>query len=265
MDVVEELLDNGADLERTFGLIQSTPLQWAVWHQQLDVVRLLLRRGASQDHINTIGWNVTFFCWPRLEFGRRSMLDCLNLLAADAVQDLGTVDTEGWTVLHRVAAYATAAELLELIRQGARPEQVAMPLRWNALHHAVFYGNEDTYKALIPHFPDNMTSMLDERGWTLLHIAASAGHGTIVQDLLERGANPDALSKPFFSHMPASLHGRACTPRQVALAQGPEREAQYVEAMRICGKSDMASIPYGSDYTVDDEDDIFWEAAESLA
>jgi ankyrin repeat protein len=257
---VEELLNNGADIDGTFGLMQTSPLQWAVWNQQLDVVRLLLRHGASQDHINTIGWNVTFFCWPYLEFGRRSMLDYFNLLADDSIQDLEAVDTEGWTVLHRVAAYATATELLELIRQGARPEQEALPLRWNALHHAVFYGNEDTYKALIPHFINDMTSMLDERGWTLLHIAASAGHYMIAQDLLARGANPDALSKPFMSHMPVSLHGRACTPRQVASAQGPEREAQYVEVMRVCGKLDTASTTNGSNCSVDDEGDVFWDA-----
>jgi ankyrin repeat protein len=262
---VEELLDNGADLEGPFGLLQSTPLQWSVWHQQLDVVRLLLSRGASQDHINTIGWNITFFCWPRLEFGKRSMLDYLNLLSDDAVQELDVIDTEGWTVLHRVAAYATAAELLELIRQGARPEQEALPLRWNALHHAVFYGNEDTYKALVPYFKDEIRSMLDERGWTLLHIAASAGHGMIVQDLLVRGADPDALSKPFMSHMPASLHGRACTPRQVALAQSEEQEAQYVQAMRICGKSCLTSTLQVNGCSVDGEDDAFWEANESLA
>jgi ankyrin repeat protein len=214
--------------------------------------------------MNTIGWNVTFFCWPYLKFGRRSMLDCFNLLADDSIQDLEAVDTEGWTVLHRVAAYATATELLELIRQGARPEQEALPLRWNALHHAVFYGNEDTYKALIPHFVNDMTSMLDERGWTLLHIAASAGHCMIAQDLLARGANPDALSKPFMSHMPVSLHGRACTPRQVALAQGPEREAQYVEVMHICGKLDTASATCGSNCSVDDEGDVFWDATDGI-
>lgn len=141
---MEELLNHGADLDAPFGILQTSPLQWSVWQQQLDVVRLLLNRGASQDHMNTIGWNVTFFCWPRLEVGRCSMLDYLNLLSDNDVQDLDVVDTEGWTVLHRVAAYATAPELLELMRQGARPEQEALPLRWNALHHAVFYGNEDT-------------------------------------------------------------------------------------------------------------------------
>jgi ankyrin repeat protein len=193
------------------------------------------------------------------------MLDYLNILANDAIQELDTVDTEGWTVLHRVAAYATAVELLELIKQGARPEQEALPLRWNALHHAVFYGNEETYKALIPYFEHETTSMLDERGWTLLHIAASAGHSNIIQDLLERGADPDALSKPFMSHMPVSVHGLACTARQVALAQSSQREAQYAEALRICGKVDMASPPHSSGCSIDDEGDVFWEASESLA
>lgn len=261
-DVVKELLDSGADLEGTFGLLQTTPLQWSIWHKQLDIVRLLLNRGASQDHINTIGWNVTFFCWPQLRFGTSSMLDYLKLLADDAVQDLDVVDTEGWTVLHRVAAYATAADLLELIRQGARPEHEALPLRWNALHHAVFYGNEATYKALLPYFGNHSITMLDERGWTLLHIAASAGHDAIVRDLLSRGADPDVLSKPFMSHMPESLHGRACTPRQVAAAQSEEREAQYVQALRMCSLEENESSPDGDNCSVDEQCEFFWEAKD---
>lgn len=118
---------------------------------------------------------------------------------------------------------------------------------------------------MIQYFKDEIRWMVDERGWTLLHIAASAGHGMIVQDLLARGADPDALSKPFMSHMPASIQGQACTPRQVALAQSAEREAQYLQVMRACAKYEMAYTPQVNDCSLDDEEDVFWEASESLA
>ena len=226
-----ELLDNGADVNGTIGLLQSTPLQWAVWHKQVDVVRLLLNRGASQDHMNMLGWNTTFFCWPTLQHGEECKLDFLRLLAEDSYQDLDVADTEGWTVLHRVAAFGMPSEVLELIKLGANPDQVALPLRWNAVHHSVFYGNHGTFEVLIPYYGEDLVSMTDERGWTLLHIAASAGHDEIVQHLLRLGADPVARTRPFMSHMPEVLFKRACTPQEVAAAQSPEREKQYLEAV----------------------------------
>lgn len=185
------------------------------------------------------------------------MLDFLNVLSDDAVQELDIVDTEGWTALHRVAAYGTSSEVLELLRLGALPEQEALPLRWTAIHHAVFYGNEATYKALIPHFGHYISSMTDERRWTLLHIAASAGYDAIVRDLLYQGADPSALSKPFWSHMPESLYGRECTPREIAAAQSQEREQRYLSVLSSCG---MDSTAVKLESTDDDDDDVFYDA-----
>lgn len=254
---MKELLEFGADIDATFGQLQTTPLQWAIWQKQLDITRLLLSEGASQDHINTIGWNATFLCWPTLEPEEETMLDFLNLLETYSFQDLDVVDTEGWTVLHRVAAYATPSEVERLIQLGASPERVALPLRWNAIHHAVFYGNYATFVVLLKYY--DIVSLLDDRGWTLLHIAASAGHDKIVRHLLHLKANSAARSLPYHSHMPESLFGLECTPQEVAAAQGEERESQYLGALR-----DMRRFTTGfvEDHNSDDEDAEFWEAVE---
>lgn len=234
---MKELLDHGTDVNASFGHLQTRPLQWAVWLRQLDIVRLLLQRGASQDSITAVGWNVPYFCWPRLEPRQPLMLDFLNLLAEDSYQDLEVTDTEGATVLHRVAAYGRPEEVERLIALGAKPEQVALPLRWNAIHHAVFYGNHATFKTLLRHYAD-VASLTDERGWTLLHVAASAAlpagddNDQTVRDLLDLGADPQAISKPFKSHMPDSLFGKACTPQDVAAARSSEREAQFLATLR---------------------------------
>ncbi|KAK3632365.1 hypothetical protein LTR56_016379 [Elasticomyces elasticus] len=260
VETVQELLSNGADLETPLGLLQTTPLQWAIWHKQLDVTRLLLSEGASQDHISNIGWNVMFYCWPALEHQEQSMLDFLQVLSEDSVQDLEVVDTEGWTALHRVAAFGDPTEVLALIKLGARPEQEAMPLRWNALHHATFYGNNATFDSLLPYFADEVVTMVDARGWTLLHIAASAGHDEIVKCLLCLGADSNARSMPFWSHMPDSLHGQGWTPQEVAAAQSITREQQYVRALRT-HDSKTAPATVQADLDVTDE---FWEAYETI-
>lgn len=244
---MKELLDHGADVDAIFGELQTTPLQWAIWQKQLDITRLLLSEGASQDHVNTIGWNTAFFCWPALEVEEeKNMLEFLNLLDTWAYQDLDVADTEGWTALHRVAAYATPSEVERLIHLGAKPGQAAPPLLWNAIHHAVFYGNYATFVVLEKYYDVNI--MVDDRGWTLLHIAASAGHDRIVRHLLLNGANKAAKSLPYYSHMPESLFGCKCTPQEVAAAQGTQIENQYLDALREA-----------------EEDVEFWETVESFA
>lgn len=256
--LVKFLLDSGASKDCIIGQRQTSPLQWAIWNQQLDVVRFLLDSGASQDHVNSWGWNAAFFCWPYLECGHPSTVAYLRMLDERAVLDLGIVDTEGWTVLHRAAAYGTAEEVGELIKLGADPKTAALPLRWNAMHHAVFYGNNPTFEKLLPLFEETLLDMTDERGWTLLHIAASAGHDTIVRYLLSTGSNPTALSNPFRSHMPANLFGRRCTPAEVAAAQSNDRLAQYLRGLEDCGLDSglMTGI------NLADEEDLFFDAAE---
>ncbi|KAF2716492.1 ankyrin [Polychaeton citri CBS 116435] len=227
-EIVNELIDAEVDVNASFGLRQTSPLQWALWQKQYDVVRTLLNRGASQDHVNLFGWNATFFCWARMSKNDQPMTFFLQLLSDDTYQDLDIVDGRGWTVLQRVAAYGFPCEIRELIKLGADPVQVTLPLHWGAIHHATFYGNLDTFEELVPYY-QSVQDIVDERGWTLLHIAASAGQFDIMQRLLDLGANPEArthVRREFDGHMPVSLHGRCCSVEEVAAAQNHDRGHQ---------------------------------------
>jgi ankyrin repeat protein len=159
------------------------------------------------------------------------MMEFLNLLADDSYLDLDIADAQNWTVLDRVAAVGTAKEVRRLIELGANPYQEAAPLRWTAIHQAVFHGNLATLAELLPEYGDTARYMVDDRGWTLLHIAASAGHTEILRHLLKAGADPDAKSKPYDSHMPELLFNRSCTPQEVAAAQSSEREKEFLDAL----------------------------------
>ena len=257
---MEELLNHGADVEGTVGQLQTTPLQWALWHKSLDITRLLLQRQASQDRMNLRGWNTVFFLWSRLRAGEPCMMEFLNLLAEDSYLDLDVADAQNWTVLDRVAAVGTAKEVRRLIDLGANPHQEAMPLRWTAIHQAVYHGNPETFEALLPVYGDAVKDMVDARGWTLLHIAASAGQDRISRRLLSIGLSADARSKPYRSHMPASLFERMCTPQEVAAAQSTDVEMSFLEILREHGLSTgYVMIPSDSD---GDDDQEFCEARE---
>ena len=188
------------------------------------------------------------------------MMDFLNLLAEDSYLDLDIADAQNWTVLDRVAAIGTAEEVRRLIELGANPYQEAAPLRWTAIHQAVFHGNLSTFVELLLEYGDTAKYIVDDRGWTLLHIAASAGHIEVMRHMFKAGADPDAKSQPYGSHMPESLFDKRCTPQEVAAAQSQEREGAFLDALHEHRLSTgYVMIPSNSDSENEEE---FCEAKE---
>ncbi len=236
----------------------SSPLSWALRMKRLDVVRLLLERGALLEHVSALGWTAVFYCWPMLEANQVSMLPFLTLMAAESVLEVEYVDKYGWSVLHRAAAYGVGEDIKKLVALGASLTTSALPLQWNAMFHAVFYGNFDTFLTLLTLYDATIIYATDARGWTLLHIAASAGHDEIVRHLLSLGAAPYSLSVPFTSHMPESLFKKRCTPEDVAIAQSQERREQYLKALHDLEKD--GQTPRLTQEA--DDTDIFWDAHE---
>lgn len=146
------------------------------------------------------------------------MLDCLRLLNELRVLDFTLTDSHGWAVVHRCAAYGTATQLRTLIAMNASPLLEAFPLCWNAIHHAVFYGNIETFELLLGYFENAATNVKDIRGWTLLHIAGEAGHVEIVRRLMELKADPLCAALPYNSHMAPALFKKRCTVFDVIIA-----------------------------------------------
>jgi hypothetical protein len=76
----------------------------------------------------------------------------------------------------------------------------------------------------------------------------------LIRKLLQYGADPTALSKPFWSHMPDSIFGLRCTPQEGAAAEGPEVEKMSLDAL----------AEHGAVLREEDEGEwtVFWDAAE---
>ena len=74
-----------------------------------------------------------------------------------------------------------------------------------------------------------MLVLTDERGWN--PIAALAGYGNIILNLLDLESDPQALSRPFRSHMPRCLFDKARMPQEVATNQSSEGKQQLIAAL----------------------------------
>ena len=233
-EAVELLLNEGCDVNALFGVNQTSPLAWALSSRNMQIVRLLLSRGADMYHVSAWGWSPVFYLWDWIDGRQESATDFIEALACYSGfvwSHKGLFDVEGFALIHRASICGTPKEVEALLKLGADPFATVGPLEWTAIHNAVFYGRLDILEALMRCCNCIDVEDPDVRGWTLLHIAASAGHDDIVKHLLGSGAEPEALSRPSYSHMPKELFGKCCTPAEVARAQSVEREASFLKAV----------------------------------
>lgn len=207
-------------------------------------MRLLLHRGASQDHYDQYGFNASALCWLSRQTKQVSAIDAFNLLNEYALQDTDYSSAYGLTFMHVAAATSDAAEIAYLIRLGVAVHK-NNAFGYSPLCYAVFYGNSKTYSALISH--DAVNGNIHKQGHPLLHLAIVAkyhgplfdwlpDHEFFVRDLLNRGVDP---SVPNDHRMTAwfldSMKDRSVTPQELAAAAGPQIEAWFMAILRDCG------------------------------
>jgi ankyrin repeat protein len=239
--MVQFLLDNGMGVNTTFGQCQTyvpprrslclsmyvnnichrSYIQWALDKKQFEVARCLLRNKADVNYVSLLGWNALFYCWPKAGAGMEISTEEVEFLSKHDYLDVDLVDSWGWTVLHRLAAYGSAIDVRKLIQLGASTSHLRMPLGWSAIFHSAHWGNLGTFVELLKYHPEDIIHAEDARGWTLLHVAASAGREEICRLLLGLGANHRAVSRSSSICMRKSIHGLCCTPSDVAAAQNP--------------------------------------------
>jgi ankyrin repeat protein len=219
-------------------------LQWALWKGQPDIARLIMNRGADMAHVNAYGWSMLFFCWAAL--AEPSFFeDAVQLLGVHALSGLTVRDADGWTCLHRIAAYGTAEEAGLLLAKGANPlAPSSEPVRWNALQQAVFYNNHATFSVIKEHviskrkMPDYV-DLVDERGWTLLHLAATTGNRCIIVDLRADGADPSAVMNKAYEYVPPGLVLKECIAADSAANAGLEKLKTLEEALEAHREADV--------------------------
>jgi ankyrin repeat protein len=223
-----------------------TPLQWAIKHSHLDVVRTLIENGASLDHISTLGWSGLFYCWPHVRIMGKEQSEMLKILAENSVLDLEQTDTLNWTAFQRASAFGTSKDITTLITLGAQPLSFNGPLQWSAIHYAIDAGNWDTFATLLPYYGNIVKDIVDERGWSLLHLAAARGHKQTIRYLLQIGTNPYLQSIPSKAYLPESLLNKRCTPEDIAEAYGQEQRKVFLDIVQELG--------------IESDQDVFWDA-----
>lgn len=123
------------------------------------------------------------------------------------------------------------------------------------INYAVQAGNPETFEALVRLYGETASQVIDARGWSLLHIAATRPAEfvkdplVIVRRLLELGCDPNHRTLPTG---PEGSSREAYTAEDIAKQTGPLFHARYVRFL------DEVGIAH------DDPEDKFYECAWKL-
>ena len=232
------LIDEGADIDEPVGSLESysaewgnTPLHVAAAAGHLEMVRLLLVKGASVNRANEKGATPLHRAIDHpavvallLEHGaevdaadeqgrtpihwlaRYPTLESVSLLV-DAGANLNAQDHRGETPLHR-AAYSGQIEMIDVLLSGGASLKTPADFDTTPLHFAVRQNDPAVVELLIARHAD--PNARDDFGWTPLHDVAQRGRFELAEVLIAGGADPDAAD-----------HGGS-TPLHVAARAGQE-------------------------------------------
>ena len=255
-DMVEFLLDQGADIEALSNDRETPLFAAAAGSSKQDVVRLLLSRGSDVGAYNSrgesacqaasrMGWLVDTDVMPELcgEFGTwltndfwddATITDIQRQL--DAGADVNAQDGKGETPLYKLVAWNpysdTAVEFL--LDRGADPNIAERHFGWSPLHRAAEKGSLVSVAVLLGRGAD-----LHARGGhgdTALHLASQFASGTegleTVRLLLDWGAELDARDDfgetPLFGSVDSYVDGHPAT-TALLLERGADVMARDIE------------------------------------
>ncbi|KAH7330013.1 ankyrin repeat-containing domain protein [Rhexocercosporidium sp. MPI-PUGE-AT-0058] len=233
--VVKILLEQGADPNITFGARETSPLNNAFLCGYAEIIRILLNAGADLEYVNSRTWTSLSYLWDPELPNHTCTPEILDICLEKQFYSWDHADTMGWTPIHRAAAFGEGHHIRKLRSLGmVNFDRHTIYTHWLPIQCAARYGNVSTFNALMESFPLRLLLHLkDSRGWTLLHLAAQSGSGELISQLLERCADPNALSDPASMFVPGDLEYKELTPGTIAEHYGHGRA--YADALRMAG------------------------------
>ncbi|KPI96846.1 Ankyrin-1 [Papilio xuthus] len=208
--VIEELMkfDRTGVISARNKLNDSTPLQLAAEGGHADVVRVLVRAGASCTDENREGLTAVHLA---AEHGHTNVLDVMRSTNTLRISSKKL----GLTPLHIAAYYGqaeTVRELLSFVPGTVKSESpTGMSLvpvlgaesGLTPLHLAAYNGNENVVRLLLNSPGVQVDAASNENGYNPLHLACFGGHMSIVGLLLSRSAE---LLQSIDRHGKTGLH-----------------------------------------------------------
>jgi hypothetical protein len=243
--VVAELLESGVEVDVIACLDKTmTMLELASEVKNLDLVRFLLRHGASPDHMCSVGSGASALCWfhSDLETDHLSV-DIYNVLSESSYVDLHRDEYDRAVAVELAAWCGCGSQIDTLVRFGYNIFQSRFgPMK--TIEFAATRGNYSAYSALVSHFGGDIFA---NDTYVLAYLLESTilgkdsysfEHDDVLRDILQRcGDNRLRPLPPRTDTNPrlSAILSKEMKPSELAAALGPETEAWYLGMVRSCG------------------------------
>jgi len=187
----------------------QAPLHAASSEGHLEIVRILLGRGADVDIADYLDWTPLRIAY---DYGHLKVMRLLLDYGANV-----NVQCGGFGLLSHYASYKGEAEVVRLLLQykaDVNATSSYMNWNWTSLHFASISGHAKVVEVLLEH--GAYTNALNENGRTSLYGAAYNGHLAVARPLLRHGADVHIHTKD------------GETPLDVAISRGHTAIAQLL-------------------------------------
>eukprot|EP01130_Rhizamoeba_saxonica_P014704 TRINITY_DN6442_c0_g1_i2.p1 TRINITY_DN6442_c0_g1~~TRINITY_DN6442_c0_g1_i2.p1 ORF type:complete len:1957 (-),score=395.96 TRINITY_DN6442_c0_g1_i2:23-5893(-) len=179
--MVEKLLNLGCN-PSTSGYQTTTPIDAAVFNNDVDILKLLLNNGALLSKTNP---NNT----PLLVASSNGYSDIIDILCPLLPNDLYTLDANGYSSLHCAAMNGHVSAVERLLSFGFDPNfKLEYMKNTTAMHLAAFKGHNIVIKALVNGGADLNIRKSCRKNGNAIEIAHSKGFVKTVRLLLDLGA-----------------------------------------------------------------------------
>jgi hypothetical protein len=247
MDVAVYLLDNGVAIDEAVTSTQSTPLLAAASCSEIEILRMLLSRGASLDLFDVYGLSAVTRCIAQIENEpyKATTVDMLKV-----INEFGPLDTDpkgSRGILHLAAVLSSAREIDFLVSLGCKVDDRFDGDHRAAIRYAALDGNSATYFALLAH--GATTGPLERELLALVAVEANPAEWDF-DEIHERGIS-DPIIKDLLNRRVdlmnsicvidgevEDIQGPAIPLQQAVAAYGPEIEAWFLGLLQECGLED---------------------------
>lgn len=172
----------------TRGSRGCTPVLVAAQHDQFEMLKLLVFRGANVEDRDEAGWTALHFA------AQRGSTDMIKFLLSQQAKP-NVVDESGLAPIDIAARHGHLAAVKELHDQGASISNTAVDGR-SILHHAASSASANA-GSIVRYLLDQGAdvNVADASGWTVLHLAIQSGSTATCEMVLGRGADVNACTK----------------------------------------------------------------------
>ena len=224
-DIVELLINRGAEVNATSEIGGWTPLHMAASKNHIQVVSFLIKKGADEDAKAIIGgW--TPLHWAALE-GHKDIVELLIKLGAN----INSKDNMGNTPLDLAIQYERLDIAEYLSTYSANTGTIHVVAR-----NGYFAGVQAYLDAGVD------INARDENGSTPLHLAALQGHKDIVELLINRGAQVNANDNSGSTPLDRATQGSHTAIADLLRTQGANTSQDLKGIINAATNGDLASV-----------------------